>query len=311
MAATYLAGHPQFPLMSQSTTSYDMDPMAQQTFQAGFTGFLPTPGHAQQQVFLTSGQPVQVVAGPGGTIFPQMRIQNPNQGVFMQHPSANIMHLPFAGDVHAHTPQTYGEMDSRFQAPRSRRASFSVNFGAGQLGGYPGGPTGQMANPMDYVYMDNCMMCRAKHPPPHPHSDMQPMSNYRKMNMDDTMSNSSKMRGSVYPNEGPMCDPMDWNPGPRSRDRRDPAWDYRSKPSQVRSRSRSQAPPSRGGFGRVPFNGIQASEISDFESEDDTASRQGRVTNYGGPQRRSNSQRGQRSSSRSRPIHLSGSNNYM
>ncbi|KAF3154872.1 hypothetical protein TWF569_010494 [Orbilia oligospora] len=318
--ATYISAG-QFPMMGQPAMTYEIDPITgQQVYHAaGATGYVPNTAHPQQQqVFLTSGQPVQMVAGPGGTVFPQMRFQNPNTGVYMSHPQSNIMFSPYAGDLHAHVPPAYGDIDaSRFPNPRSRKSSFSMSFSAGQFG-FPSNQMGQMGNQMDYAYVDSCMLCRANHPGPHPHGpnmgahDMPAMSTHRQMPMDDTMSNSSKMRNSAYSYEGPACDPMDWNPNFRARDRRDPSWDYRSasKPD-VRNRSRSRGPPGRAG--RMPFNGpVLVSEISDDDnSEDDTASRGGRMTNYANPPRRSSSQRPQRPQSRGgRPMSASG-NNYL
>ncbi|KAK6518056.1 hypothetical protein TWF506_005218 [Arthrobotrys conoides] len=310
----------QFPLQMGPAMTYELDQMGQQTYHATPAGYIPTTAHPQQQqVFLTSGQPVQVVTGPGGTVFPQMRFQNPNTGVYMQHPQSNIMFSPFAGDLHA--PPAYSDIDaSRFPTPRSRKSSFSMNFSAGQFG-FPHNQMSQMGNQMDYSYVDNCMLCRANHPGPHPHGpnmggihDMPAMSTHRQMSMDDTMSNSSKMRNSAYSYEGPACDPMDWNPGFRARDRRDPSWDYRAASKHdPRSRSRSRGPGGGGRPGRMSFNGpIQVSEISDNDnSEDDTASRGGRMTNYGNPQRRSSSQRPPRPQSRGgRPMSTSG-NSYL
>lgn len=309
----------QFPLMGQPAATYELDPIAQQAYQASVAGYVPTAAHPQQQVFLTSGQPVQVVAGHGGAMFPQMRFQNPAPNVYMPHPPSNIINLPYTGDIHA--PPAYSEMDSpRFPNSRSRRSSFSMSFAAGQYG-YPASQMGQMSQigqmggPMDYSYVENCMLCRANHPGPHPHgpnmgmNDLPPMSTHRHMSMDDSMSTSSKMRGggSAYSYEGPMCDPMDWNPGVRGRDRRDPSWDYRSRP-HVRSRSKSQGPNRSG---RQLFNGVQVSEISDDESEDDTASRGGRVTNYSNSARRASSQRAQRPSSRVRPVNPTSSSSYL
>ncbi|KAK6501516.1 hypothetical protein TWF481_009354 [Arthrobotrys musiformis] len=314
--AAYISAS-QFPVMGQpAAATYDMDPMGQQVFHPGVTGYVPAAAHPQQQIFVTSGQPVQMLTGPAGTVFPQMRFQNPNPNLFMGHHSSGIMHHPYTGDLH--TPPAYNEIDAaRFQGPRSRRSSFSMSFSAGQYG-FPSNQMGQMGGPMDYAYVDNCMLCRANHPPPHPHGsnmgmhDVPAMSTHRQMSMDDNMSTSSKMRNSTYSYEAPpACDPMDWNPNFRSRDRRDSSWDYRSSKPSVRSRSRSQGPSSRSG--RVPFNApIQVSEISDDDSEDDTASRGGRVTNYSNPARRSGSQRPPpRSSSRARPINTSSSNNYL
>ncbi|RVD85593.1 uncharacterized protein DFL_003911 [Arthrobotrys flagrans] len=319
MAAAAYISTGQFPMMGQPAMTYEIDSMTQQAYHAGAAGYVPTTAHPQQQIFLTSGQPVQVVTGPGGTVFPQVGYRNPNTGVYMQHPMPNIMHAQYAGDLHA--PPAYSDIESsRFSNPRSRKPSFSMSFSAGQFG-FPNNQMSQMGNQMgnqmDYSYVDNCMLCRANHPGPHPHGpsmnmhDMPSMSNHRQMSMDDTMSNSSKVRGSTYSYEGPACDPMDWNPSSRTRgDRRDPSWDYRSAKSDVRSRSKPRSLPGRPG--RVPFNAsIQVSEISDDDSEDDTVPRGGRMTNYGNPPRRSSSRGPQRPPSRGgRPMSTSG-NNYL
>ncbi|KAK6348181.1 hypothetical protein TWF718_005994 [Orbilia javanica] len=318
--AAYITAN-QFPMMGQPTMAYEVDPMTQQAYHPAAAGYVPTTAHPQQQVFLTSGQPVQaVVTGPGPAVFPQMRFQNPVN----PNPAGVYMHLPYAGDLHA--PPAYSDIDpSRFQpASRSRRSSFSVSFAAagGQFG-FPNNQMNPMGNQGDYAYVDSCLLCRANHPGPHPHGpgmnmhDMPPMSPHRQVPMDDTMSNSSKMR-SNYSYEGPACDPMDWNPNFRN-PRRDSSWGYRPSGPDARPRSSSRGRPS--GLNGMPYNSgaIHVSEVSDDENtEDETSStRAGRMTSYGnrGHVRRSTS-RGPHaprppSRSRSSRMSTSGNNNYL
>ncbi|EPS38295.1 hypothetical protein H072_8062 [Dactylellina haptotyla CBS 200.50] len=304
MATAYIPTS-QMPHMVGQPTAYEIDPVTQQAYP---TGYAPNTG--QQQIFITTPQPVQVLPHPGSTVFPQYRMgygHNPN---LLLQQSPNVMHMPYAGDIHAHAPPAYTEMDaSRFQQQRPRRSSISMNFGPQY--GYPASAVPQVHQSMDFAYMDSCLLCRASHPGPHPHGNMNlyempPMPGHRYASMEDGFPASGKMRSSGYGSYDPpqMWDPMDWAPNSRGRGRdvRD-QWGYGSKP---RSNSR---PPSRGplsrlaGGGRLPLpfeNNIRVSELSDDDSDDDNMSR-GRPNNFPSNLRRPSTNRG-RSSSRPRSV---------
>ncbi|KAF3915347.1 hypothetical protein AA313_de0205495 [Arthrobotrys entomopaga] len=303
MATAYIPTA-QIPLMGQPPTPYELqvDPITGQAYSGAC---VPAPG--QQQIFITSGQPVQLLQGPGGQAFPQLRFQNPGPNGYM-HTPPNLMHMPYAGDLHA--PPAYTEMDpSRFQQQRSRRSSISMNF-PGAFNTFTGP---QMSHSMEFAYMDSCVLCRANHPGPHPHGMNMNMNmnmnmpDYpasmggpRHISMDDNMSTSSKMRSAGYGYEGPMYDPMDWS---HNRGRpRDP-WEFnRPRPMPNRSRPRSQGPGNRSGRLGLPFDNNSSIRVSELQSDDDSDDDRGRSNSNNYPNnnnlRRSYSTNRARSTSR-------------
>ncbi|KAK6543742.1 hypothetical protein TWF694_000476 [Orbilia ellipsospora] len=283
MATAYMPAT-QIPMMGQPTTTYEIDPI---TGQAYPTNCVSAPG---QQIFLTSGHPVQLLPGSSGTGFPQLRFQNPAPNGYM-HTPPNLLHMQYAGDIHApHAPPAYAEMDpSRFQQQRSRRSSFSMNF-PGQFNNIQ---APQMSPSMDYAYVDSCMLCRINHPGPHPHGANMNMHEYppmggpmggsmggpmggsmggpRYMAMDDNMVTSNKMRSGGYGAgyERPMYDPMDGG----YRGRRPEVWDSnrpRPPPSRSRQRSGSQGPGNRSGRLGLPFNNNSNPQVYEVHTDDDS-----------------------------------------